>query len=203
MPPTAQVADRAHPANEPAHRCVLLSPTGQPGQPELERPTALLRGLRARAVEVVMAADAPAVMATLAERPVDILIVHGQIDGEETRQLLAAVRQFHPRVALWHYGTVAGGHASELRRVPQLRESPESPASNDADNAGAEESSRPWRGDDGAEAERQMPHDDEPLLSGEELRMLLGDDASDGEGYDDDRTAEDDAPSSRAWGDAT
>jgi hypothetical protein len=207
MTASAQAVDRAHPPGEPAHRCVLLSPPPQSEQPTEQRPTALLRGLRARSVEVVMVADAPSVMAALAERPCDIMIVHGRIDTEEIRQLLAAARQFYPRLTLWHYGPAGDGHALELHRVTQ---SDEPAPAHEADQNGHESvdaSAQPRHGSIEAQTPPKPPYDDEPLLSGEELRMLLGDDEWDGRPDDAEShaegIAEDDAPSSRARGDAT
>jgi hypothetical protein len=189
MTTSAQAVDRADPATQPAHRCVLLSPSNQPQSSAHtqsappQRPSALLRGLRTRGVEVVMASDPPAVMVALAERPCDILIVHGPIDDEQIQQLIAAARQFHPRLALWQYACIHGGQSPTLCRVPDQASAPT------ADPASAAPQP-PERKDAATSADVHVgPRDDEPLLTGEELRMLLGDDDDDD---DDDDLHEDD-----------
>lgn len=172
MTESAEVVVRAG-SSQPSHCCVVLSP------PEGDPPAALLRGLRARSVEVIAAADAPQVMVALARQACDICILCGEQSAWANSPLVDAIRTFHPRLALWCYGPAEGKVASELRRLTPSRP-PRQTRQADAC------APRPSKAADSAVdvdhdapaktlAANRVEHDDEPLLSGEELRMLLAD----------------------------
>lgn len=141
-----------------------------------------------------MAADAPAVMAILAERPCDILIVHGRVESEEIRQLLDAVRRFYPRLALWQYAVTGSTDGPELRRLVETAAVSSPPPFSVSD--AAPQAMQPNHTTVTPVHDGDIQDSEEPLISGEELRMLLGEDEQ--QEYDD---REDPPSSSRMSGD--
>lgn len=160
-------------------RCLLLVPRGHDAPPDL------IDGLNRRKVALREVRDAPAVMVALAEqrkrRPKVVVIVHPQAQSS-AEPLVSAIRKYHHEVAIWRY---------DLEGDPSLRAWPDEPqpqpsvkteelrsTSAEPSQPGPEPSEFEPGIEQPAEAE---PIDDiePPLLSDEELAMLLGDDDAD------------------------
>ncbi len=146
-------------------RCTLWLPRGY------DAPVDLVEGLRRREVRVAEVHDAPAVMVALArerEPAGHVLVIVEPSMLRSAEALRAAVAEYHPRVPVWRYDWQ---NRPALARWTDARERPE-PAAPSAPP------------DDPLPRDLDPPPaDDEPLLSEQELAMLLGDwpDESEGE----------------------
>jgi hypothetical protein len=152
--------------------CLLIAPAG------CDVPSDLLDGLRSRQVRVRQKSDAPAVMADLAMGPSRILIIVEPAAVRDADTLVAAVRRYHPGVTVWQYAMQLdpplqpwpGKPAAVFTRdeAPPLRSDPptpqDSPAAVFADYADDEQNLE------------DIDQPESPLLTEEELAMLLGDD---------------------------
>ncbi|MEX0776298.1 MAG: hypothetical protein WD042_11385 [Phycisphaeraceae bacterium] len=182
------------PTAAPRRRCVVLV------RPDHPLPEALLIGLRRRSVDVRVVADVPAVMVELALGGVGIIVVCAPTDLPMLDQMAAALPQYYPGVVCWQAqsdGTQESPRLTKLgtidSRPPQTRRPPAA-----AQTVGPTVTpSPPFRPDPPAigppapdsqltgDPPRPGPRNngDEPLLTKEELAMLLGapfEDAQDG-----------------------
>jgi len=165
-------------------RCLLVVPRGH------DVPLDLLDGLTRRDVAVREVHDAPAAMVALAEtgpsRPKVVVVVHPAAQSA-AEALVRAIGRYHEDVTVWRYDFAAdpalqpwpGDSANTPRREPQ----PDADVPTDDEPAAAPTAAEPTEADWPDEAERLAldEDDDSPLLSDEELAMLLGDDEPDSE----------------------
>ena len=130
-----------NPANGSAMRCLLLATRGRDVPPELTS------GLQQRGVTTDTTFDLPAVMVRLARQRFGTLVILDPPAWPQLDALAAAVRRYHPGVALWQYRFDAD---------PRLeRYAAESDAATDRrSDAGAE---LPERAADAATAESSPP----------------------------------------------
>ena len=134
--------------------CALLV---RPGH---EPPKALIEGLRQRGARTFTISDLPAVMVTLAQQPVNVLVVTDAPHWHALPQLIAAVRRYHPRVRLWRFEWDATQRKARLSRL-----------TNGMPNRDAAAAVEKKSGEPRAPAPRPMA---EPLITQEELAMLIG-----------------------------
>jgi len=158
-------------------RCLLVVPRGH------DVPLDLLDGLTRRRVDVREVHDAPAAMVALAEtgpsRPKVVVVVHPAAQSA-AEVLVRAIGRYHGDVTVWRYDFAADpplqpwpvDSANTPRREPQ----PDADVPTDDEPAAAP--TAPAEADPPSDAERLAldEDDDSPLLSDEELAMLLGDD---------------------------
>jgi hypothetical protein len=148
-----------------ATRCLVLLDA----QPQTADP--LIRALSNRGVQVHLVATPPAVMASLAHQPADVLIVCSPDRVAWLPQLLSAVRRYYPTVRCWQYAADASA-AFQLtpiaRPVPPSADRPASLWGLDATRP----PSAPPRLNPPSAPPSVEPL--EPLLSSEEIDMLLG-----------------------------
>ncbi len=135
-------------------------------------PTRLMQALQRRASAVRLVTDAPAVMVELALTGRSVLIVNQAHRFASLDRLLAAVAHYFPDTDCWQFQEQVG----ESRGRPQLTRLTRDAegASLDAEDEAADASGvkRDGGSPDQADADE---HDTEPLLTAEELAMLLGD----------------------------
>ena len=149
-------------------RCVLVIAVGAP------IPASLLERLQRRGAVPVVVASPAAAMTALADAATHALIVQNPAKMGRFDELRHAVSTYHPSVVVWAYepGDINGRHGREsgeapahLYRVPPLtrpRSKGGAPPDTDGDRTGV------------ATEAAGMPHqDDDPLVTAEELRMLL------------------------------
>lgn len=155
-------------------RCVVLA------SPQSDLPRVLLRGLEQRGAVAIVATDAAAAMVDLAYSGAGALIVHEPEHQPRLADLLDAVHRYFPRTTCWQYQT---GRVPALARLnghdPHTTAQVAPPASSADEPA--------------AHADAQQRHEisrrldtlivrvpngpasaHEPLISDEELAMLLG-----------------------------
>ncbi|MEX0655048.1 MAG: hypothetical protein WD534_00340 [Phycisphaeraceae bacterium] len=176
----------ASPGPAEGRRCVVWVP------PEGAAPTRLLAGLALRQVPAAVVLDAPSVMLQLAGNSpgaVVALIVVEPEDQPHLHELLAAVRTYHPGLAMWQYRAEGGG-LTRLSLEPETEAEPIQ-AGDSADtvdeqslaHVGPRTGSRPHSpspaatsvyADDRPAHRRLNEADRTPLISPEELDMLLG-----------------------------
>jgi len=169
-------------------RCVVLVP------PDGPRPQALLKGLEKRGARYEVAAHPVQVMVRLAVGEPRVLVVDHPERIDQLQQLLAAVRRYYPRVVCWRY-TAKGSGGQEnggLTRFDDLPAPPIQPARPPA----SDPIKQPVNGDrrlvsqsDGGERTGPKLFNkgiaagissgggfplSEPLLTAEELSMLIG-----------------------------
>ncbi len=147
-------------------RCVVLvAPHGQ-----LPRP--LLRGLEQRGAVAIVATDAPAALVDLAYSRAGALIVQDPAEHVMVGELVEAVHRYFPRTTCWRYDTTAKGEAALSRLNGHAPTAAPKPTAAEAlaahDDAARRLNSLLVR----------VPHSidpaHEPLISEEELAMLLG-----------------------------
>lgn len=147
-------------ACSPEQRCILLLPPGR------SWPAALVQGLARRQVHTIAVPDAPGVMEQMAAGDTRIIILAHPGHIECCNELQAALSQYHPSATVWHYEAEAGTSPS-LKRLglqrPALRRGPGQEEVLDAEVD--EESTQGSRF-----------NLEGPLLTPEELSMLMGDD---------------------------
>ncbi|NBC11271.1 MAG: hypothetical protein GVY24_05970 [Planctomycetes bacterium] len=81
-------------------RCVVVLPRGA----GVERaPASLLAGLSQRRLDVVIAADAPTAMVELARRATAVMVVVEPGRQPQVGELVRAVRAYYPKVVCWRY----------------------------------------------------------------------------------------------------
>jgi hypothetical protein len=147
-------------------RCLLLVPRGH------DAPLDLIDGLNRRQVAAREVRNAPAVMVALAEqrkrRPKVVVIVHPQAQSS-AEALVHAIRRYHPDVAVWRY---------DFEHDPQLHAWPDEPQPEPSVEVTppAPVSPEPSAPDPATPDETPVDDLEPPLLSDEELAMLLGDD---------------------------
>ena len=176
------------PNGSPRARCLLLVPRGHDAPPDL------LEGLARRRVRVREVNDAPSVMVALADsgaaRPKVVVIVHPAAQGA-AEALVAAVRRYHADVVVWRYEpglrpALSAWPADETGQPLQTDPQPV-PYPFAAAEPPMPSEPQPPAGVATVEADGVNPapaglDDDDlepPLLSEEELAMLLGDDEPD------------------------
>jgi len=165
----------------------------------------LLEALRSRSVGVREVAHAPSVMSELALHDYAALVIVNVDGSREADRLIASVEKYHPDVSVRRYcpaspqrlqrvrttcapAEAASAAADDADRVEPDEISPEPAPAADVEPAAAPPaaaptpgaSARPFHG-----LEDDVESDDEqlepPLLTEEELAMLLGDDDADEE----------------------
>jgi hypothetical protein len=94
---TGGSASAAANAKAVALRCLMLVPRGHAA------PADLLDGLTRRGVSVREVTDSPVVMVTLARQSHGMLVVIEPAAWSDLPHLIAAVRRYHPSVAVWRY----------------------------------------------------------------------------------------------------
>lgn len=155
---TAKRSDHEH----PARRCVLLCPaTGEPLTQEL------LRALHKRGLTVVLVTDTPRAMLELAKYGAMALIVAEPQRMRGAGELVEAVRAYRPRTVCWQYTNrklaPINGHLAGVRL---------------AEPAGSTEDRLREDHERLAElvvhAQPREREEGEPLISEDELAMLLG-----------------------------
>lgn len=167
--------------------CLIWLPAGY------DAPADLLEGLRRRGVGVREAHDAPSVMAGLSRgggRRIKVVVVVEPDVLRDADDLVAAVRAYHPKVAVWRFsrgarppldkwsgGEAAGGNGRTTVRGVAEAEPPSVGEAAVAEGAAAIDDPPASRdsGTKGGESEGEH----EPLLTDEELAMLLGGDEED------------------------
>lgn len=143
-------------------------------------PSDLLDGLRSRHVRVRQKSDAPAVMAELAMGPSRIVIIVEPAAVRDADALVAAIRRYHPGVSIWQYAMHLDPPLQPwpgmVDAAPPAHEPPafgtdEPPAPNDSPAA-------VFAGlvNDQEQDIEDIDQPQSPLLTEEELAMLLGDD---------------------------
>jgi hypothetical protein len=161
-------------------RCVVLvSPRGQ-----LPRP--LLRGLEHRGAVAIVATDAPAALVDLAYSRAGALIVQDPDDHLMVDDLLAAVHRYFPKTTCWRYDTSVRGEAA-LSRLNGHAGNGHAPAPAQTAPPSHAQPPRVVRDVVGPRGEIEHRIDSllirvpqsldpahEPLISEEELAMLLG-----------------------------
>lgn len=157
---------RANPrAGDGRARCLLWLPAGYAA------PAMLLDGLRARDVVVRQAGDAPTVMVELAGGGYKTLVVVEPELLRRPQRVVDAVARYHPGTDVWRFN----GEGKPVLRP--WSEQPASPAAATAEVAETTEPREP-RPSDGVpppEAPLETGVAEPPLLSDEELAMLLQD----------------------------
>ncbi len=174
-----------------ATRCLLWLPRG------CDAPVDLLEALRSRSVGVREVAHAPSVMSELALHDYAALVIVNVDGSREADRLIASVEKYHPDVSVRRYcpaspqrlqrvrttcapAEAASAAADDADRVEPDEISPEPAADVEPAAAPPAASARPFHG-----LEDDVESDDEqlepPLLTEEELAMLLGDDDADEE----------------------
>lgn len=157
-------------------RCLLLL------APREQAPVPLLAGLARRAVTAVVVADPPSVMLQLSRGPAAALIIIEPQRQPYLSELVEAVRTYHPRVRLWQYRGQGQDGQPQLARLNGLANhhqaeksvkhpSPPPPQTAAAAQAAWHEAKHQASAD--PPAQTQAPS--LPLISAEELAMLLGD----------------------------
>ncbi len=203
-------ANIGQPPAAKVRRCLLLIPANQ------AMPGKLLAALRKRDLAVRIVADAPAVMAELGAMeaggtggpggPGAVVIVHQPQVLPAAQELRRAVAKFYPATVIWQSVEQAQGQAPRLsrfgpaiHRVPRREAKQENPC---ADAPRADGTARPltlppglplarqddkqtWQTDPQDRFQRNN-HQKEPLVSAEEMAMLLGGDMSSQRDRDDD-----------------
>ncbi len=150
-----------------AARCLILAAAGQPV------PDALRQGLRRRAVQCRLVTGPIRAMVELARCPGQALIIIEPEALAHADQLVAAVSRYHPRTALWRFDS---NPKPLLRPIGpgSLHTSHQGRVSSGAKPADAGELSGPRR-DAKLNSPTPAVHP-EPLISEEELAMLLDED---------------------------
>lgn len=149
------------PSTSTVRRCLLLSKSDQPIHPQL------LKHLHQRGIETLVVHDEPAVMASLSlDQPV-MLILHEPAHWPDCIELREAMVRYYPRIACWQFD--ATGRSSPLgltpwRNIKTMAVVTPSPAP--------------------VEPVMNQPERDPraPLLTREEIEMLLGHDPAPGNG---------------------
>ncbi len=160
-------------------RCVVVLPRG--GGLD-QAPASLLDGLSQRRLDVVVAATPPAAMVELARRPTAVLVMVDPAPDARGRELLQAVKTYYPRVACWRFDRQGVDHG-HLSAINGSLDHPRTPGNSPGkfDPVEDEELQRVL----GTTRQRIEPlvthmfrptRDTTPLISEQELAMLLGDD---------------------------
>ncbi len=180
----------------PPRRCVVLVPAGRP------LPAPLLAGLKKRGMAVRIAGDAPAVMAELALHSGGgggfgggaVVIIHQPQELPAAQELRRAIVKHYPASVIWQSVSDIAGQSSRLtrfeaniQRVPRSTPRPETPPASPSPSpitppdmppeilpAKPATQSRRDLDRDGVRTEKHC----EPLVSPEEMAMLLGGDFS-------------------------
>ena len=157
---TSQSADPAL-----SRRCVMLVPPGCAADSQL------LVGLSHRRVRVAVVQDIATVMLQLAAEPTHALILVDPQRHPRLTELLDAVHAYHRRVSLWSYQAPTPQH--HHRQLAPLRSDHASQNPIPPQPTPATADTRPAPPD--RDAPPQPDHDVEPLITDEELAMLLDD----------------------------
>jgi len=160
-----------------AARCLLLVPRGH------DAPLDLIDGLNRRKVATRQVHDAPAVMVALAEqtrrRPKVVVIVHPQAQTCAA-PLVRAIRKYHGDVAIWQYDFAGDPRLHAWPDEPKPEPSVEiSPPAAEPIEQPAEQATQSPEPDETPALDEPLDEIDPPLLTDEELAMLLGDDDAD------------------------
>ena len=166
--PAGQPAPTGAKSNGATTHCLLWLPRG------FDAPLDLVRGLNRRHVRVRQVHDAPSVMAQMAANRLNstaarVLILVEPHLLRQPQRLIDTLRTYYPKALIWRYDLTAepalthweDGPVEPDQTVPQ-----DPPAETEPVEPAAEASSRLVAAPD---------QTDEPLLSDEELAMLLGD----------------------------
>ncbi len=153
--------------------CLLLAPTG------CDVPGDLLDGLRSRGVDLREVSDAPAVMTELAtgNHRIVILIEPGAV--RDVEPLTRAMATYHPHTGVWQYSMALD---PPLQAYPMPRPAPADVVDREAEGTHRTDpppAPQPITTSDQTEEPDAMEADEldeRPLLTEEELAMLLGDD---------------------------
>jgi len=133
----------------------------------------LVKRMQARGATVVTAHDALSVMTELAHAPTGVLIVVQPRRTRRLAELMAAVSCYHPSLRCWEYEPGHSGSAGQLRKRSVDRSSP-------PPHAGMHSTPSRERRDSSEQSPArdvsvEDADQDGPLLSAEELRMLMED----------------------------
>ncbi|MCC6579604.1 MAG: hypothetical protein IT440_04125 [Phycisphaeraceae bacterium] len=101
----AEQARSADVGSTPVRPFVVLT------QPDTPRPQPLLSLLERRGIPVCLVVDPPSVMAELARRPDQVIVVHEPQRQPCIGELMEAVRRYHPDAKIWQYAVDATGSA--------------------------------------------------------------------------------------------
>ncbi len=176
--------------------CLLLAPSG------CDVPGDLLEGLRSRNVVVREVGDAPAVMASLADGKQRIVILIERDLIRDCELLVSSIRRYHPQVIIWQYSISLDPPLQPLRpsapeagrpsqAVTWEGEAPAGPSTKVAKSRPLEPvvtvapMTKPVEQEQPAQPKLVEPEplrdtlDESPLITEEELAMLLGDDDKD------------------------
>ena len=157
-----------------AGRCLVLIAPGEPA------PTPLLVGLARRRLAAVVVAEAPAVMMHLSEAPAVAVILTEPDRQPVVAELAAAVRRYYPRTQVWQYragdgvdGVDGGAAARGLTRLNGTYDV-SGPVSRQAQQNAAKPGPVATPTNQAVPPAARADPPDEPLISSEELAMLLG-----------------------------
>lgn len=170
-------------------RCVVVLPRGA----GVERaPASLLAGLSQRRLDVVIAPDAPTAMVELARRPTAAVVVVEPQHLPQVGELIRAVRAYYPNVVCWRYEQQEAGPG----RLSAINGTYDEPTDGWSQAASASGPMEPGKFDpvEDEELERVLGRtrqridplltrikrpdraSSSPLISEQELAMLLGED---------------------------
>ena len=152
------------------------------------RPEPLLMGLAKRGSKPHVVDEPARVMVELASKPQAVVVIDDPQTIPKLPQLLAAVRRYYPQVACWGYGSQRSGDVATLTRFePNVRRSvsptcspiPSARSSADGTAVPSGKEADPSQVKPGLGHDQQTNgwgHNDlpSPLLTPEELAMLLG-----------------------------
>lgn len=128
-------------------------------------PSVLVQGLARRQVQTIAVPDAPGVMEQLAAGDTRIVILAHPGHIECCNELQAALSQYHPSATVWHYEADAGTPPSLKRLAPQRPALRRGPGQEEVLDAEVDEES----------TQGSRFNLEGPLLTPEELSMLMGD----------------------------
>jgi hypothetical protein len=148
-------SDDSIPAGE--LRCVVLMPPGT------SVPAMLLTGLSRRGASVTVVTQGPRVMVELLAQPTASVIAVEPQQQPRLEELAAAVHRYYPKTAVWQFRVSKG----QPQLSPYIGDSPGRMAAEDPAVAAATELKRGRR-------PPAVAQDEGPLITGEELAMLLG-----------------------------
>ncbi len=167
------------------HRCVVLV------QPQQSLPNALLAGLWKRSVPFEVVTDPVALMLAMARGGVGTVVVERPGETRRLRELVEAVRRFYPKAACWRYDpgdsngkkpTLSHLDLGESRidrpNTDQREPLTHNTTCRDASQAKPKASRAGRTGgdlldDDSTQPDSPLLERNQPLLTGEELDMLL------------------------------
>ena len=151
-------------------RCLLLLPRAAGA------PMDLLDALRTRAVRADEVADAPAAMVRLARQQFDALIIVEPDMIRDAAHLCRAAQKYHPRTAIWRYIATQQPRLQKFTADPAPTADPALDQSTSARTPEPPPAYQPTQPQPATPAPVEQPPDlAEPLLTDEELAMLLAD----------------------------